>query len=75
MKAKKPPQNFETAINELEQIINRIENSEIDLEESINQYQNGIELIKFCQHKLRDIEQKVKILDSETNQLKDFPTE
>lgn len=69
---KKTEANFETAINQLEQIIQQIETNEIDLESALNQYKHGMELVKFCQEKLRDIEQKIKILDQETQQLKDF---
>ncbi len=73
--AKKSPDNFEKAINELENIIQHIENNQIDLEDALNNYKHGMELVKFCQSKLNDVEQKIKILDQETNQLKDFATE
>ena len=70
--AKKTEVTFETAISELEQIIQHIETNQIDLESALNQYKQGMELVKFCQDKLQDVEQKIKILDQETNQLKDF---
>lgn len=73
--AKRSPDNFEKAINELENIIQHIENNQIDLEDALNNYKHGMELVKFCQSKLNDVEQKIKILDQETNQLKDFATE
>lgn len=66
---------FESAITELEQIIQHIEVDQIDLDHALNQYKHGMELVKFCQDKLRDVEQKIKILDQETNQLKDFNAE
>ena len=69
---KKNEVTFETAISELEQIIQHIETNQIDLESALNQYKQGMELVQFCQDKLRDVEQKIKILDQETNQLKDF---
>jgi exodeoxyribonuclease VII small subunit len=72
---KKAPHNFESAISELEQIIQNIEINQIDLESALNQYKHGMELVKFCQEKLRDVEQKIKILDTENNQLKDFQAE
>lgn len=73
--AEKKELNFEEAINQLEQIIHSIETNEIDLEVALSQYKEGMGLVKFCQDKLRDIEQKVKILDIDTDQLKDFQTE
>ena len=72
---KKTEANFESAIGELEQIIQQIETNDIDLDSALNQYKQGMELVKFCQDKLRDVEQKIKILDQETNQLKDFQAE
>lgn len=72
---KKVAENFESAINELEQIIQHIEVNQIDLEQALNKYKHGMELVKFCHDKLRDVEQKIKILDQETNQLKDFNAE
>lgn len=72
---KKSPDSFEKAINELENIIQHIENNQINLEDALNNYKHGMELVKFCQGKLNDVEQKIKILDQETNQLKYFATE
>ena len=69
---KKTPLNFENAISELEQIIQNIEVNQIDLESALNQYKHGMELVKFCQEKLQDVEQKIKILDIESNQLKNL---
>lgn len=67
--------NFEQAIDKLEQIIQDIETNEVDLDTALDQYKYGMELIRFCQGKLRDVEQKIKILDMDTDQLKDFQTE
>lgn len=70
--AKKTSDTFESAIQELEQIIQHIENNEVDLESALNNYKHGMELVKFCQNKLKDVEQKIKILDQENDQLKDL---
>ncbi len=72
---KKTELNFEIAIKQLEEIINDMENGNIELEQSMNKYKTGMELVKFCQEKLRDVEQKVKILDQESHQLKEFSAE
>ncbi len=71
---KKSTETFEKSIEQLEQIIQQIETDNLDLDTALNHYKQGMELVKFCQEKLRSVEQKVKILDSETNQLKDFNT-
>lgn len=66
------PKNFEKAIAELEKLVKQIENNDIGLEVAFEKYQQGMTLIKFCQDKLKDVEQKVKILDEDINDLKDF---
>jgi exodeoxyribonuclease VII small subunit len=68
----KAPADFEEAIAELEQIVLQIENNEVKLETALEKYQHGMALIKFCQEKLTEVEQKVKILDTDTDSLKDF---
>lgn len=72
---KKTAATFEQAITELESLIENIEINQTDLESALNNYKHGMELVKFCQEKLREVEQKIKILDTESNQLKDFQTE
>ena len=68
----KAPADFEAAIAELEQIVLQIENNEVKLETALEKYQQGMALVKFCQEKLTEVEQKVKILDTDTDSLKDF---
>ncbi len=71
----KAPENFEQALAELEQIIEEIENDEIKLEMALEKYQKGVTLVKYCQDKLVEVEQKIKILDIDTNTLKDLSLE
>lgn len=66
------PKNFEKAISELEKLVKQIETNDVGLEIAFEKYQQGMALIKFCQDKLKDVEQKVKILDEDNNELKDF---
>ncbi|MEN9947055.1 MAG: exodeoxyribonuclease small subunit [Pseudomonadota bacterium] len=73
--SKKHPENFESAISQLETIIQQIENNQVNLETALNEYKYGMDLVKFCQNKLRQVEQELKILDVETNQLKNFANE
>ena len=43
-----------------------------EIETALEKYQQGMALVKFCQEKLTEVEQKVKILDTDTDSLKDF---
>jgi exodeoxyribonuclease VII small subunit len=54
---------FESAIAELEAIVARMEGGELLLEQSLEDYKRGSELIKFCQAQLSSAQQQVQILE------------
>ena len=62
---------FESALKELESIVNQMESGQLPLEQSLTAYKHGIELLQFCQKSLADVEQQVRILNS-ANQLQAF---
>ena len=61
---------FESALAELEKIVQNMEAGEMQLEQSLSAYQRGAELLKFCQAALQAAQQQVKVL--EDGVLKDF---
>ena len=61
-RAKSATPDFETALAELEQIVHRLEQGELTLEESLRQFERGVELTRGCQKALRQAEQKIQIL-------------
>jgi len=63
-KPKKIPKSmkFEDALAELESIVKTLESGEQSLEESLEQFERGVTLSRFCQQSLSDAEQKVKVL-------------
>ena len=54
--------DFEAAIAELEQLVEIMEQGDISLEESLKNFERGIELTRNCQKALQEAEQKVQIL-------------
>ena len=58
----KQKRTFETAIEELERIIEKMEKGDMTLDESIQSFQKGIEISKFCSEKLDEVEKKITIL-------------
>ncbi len=68
-----PPKDFESALAELESLVERMESGQLPLEESLAAYKRGVELSAFCQQKLSAAEQQVKVLEGAT--LKDFQPE
>ncbi len=59
---------YEEAVKRLEEIVNRLENAEIPLEESLSSFQEGIALSRLCREKLAEIEYKVEYLLKEEQQ-------
>lgn len=59
--------SFEEAIAELEMLVRRMEEGELALEESVQAYTRGTELVRLCRAKLDDAEERVKKLDLEQN--------
>jgi len=54
--------SYEDAILELEDIVKKLEYGELTIEESLNAFQKGIELSKYCNNKLDEMEKKISIL-------------
>jgi exodeoxyribonuclease VII small subunit len=61
---KKTPQepDFETALRELESLVEKMEQGELSLEDSLNHFERGVILSRTCQQALKSAEQKVEIL-------------
>ncbi len=51
--------SFEQAMAELEKIVRAIESGEVPLAQALAQYEQGIELISYCQKALSEAEQKI----------------
>jgi len=66
-KARKIPKStkFEDALQELEEIVEALETGEQSLEQSLERFERGVSLSRFCQQSLSDAEQKIKILMSD----------
>jgi exodeoxyribonuclease VII small subunit len=56
------PQDFETALAQLEALVAKMEDGALPLEESLAAYQKGVELARICQRRLDAAEQQVKVL-------------
>ncbi len=65
MKKSPTPKTFEEAIKRLETLTQAMQSSEMPLEEALAAYQEGNELVKYCQTKLAEVEQKLQVLDAD----------
>ena len=57
--------SFEEAIKELTSIVERIEQGEIPLQDSLQQYEKGMALIKHCRTILQKAEQRIEKISKE----------
>lgn len=68
--------SYEQAISELEEIVQKLERGELPLDESIENFQRGVELSRFCSKKLDEAERRITLLvESENGDMKEeeFP--
>ena len=66
---------FEDALKGLEAIVERLENGDLSLDETLSEYENGIKLYKQCVALLENAEKKIQILVKDENGIrrtKDF---
>jgi len=68
-----PPKDYESALAELEAIVNEMESGQLPLEDSLTAYKRGAELLQYCRQQLADAEQQVRIL--EDDKLKPYQAE
>ena len=69
--------DFETALQQLETLVESMEHDELTLEQSLAAFEQGIKLTRICQEALKSAEQKVEMLsgNSETADLEPFNRE
>ena len=57
------PPTYEAALQELEQLVSRLESGQMPLDELLAGYQRGAALLAFCKDRLQTVEDQIKVLD------------
>ena len=72
-----PKIDFETALRDLEELVDRLEQGDLPLEESLAAFERGVKLTRSCQTALKEAEQKVEILLKKSGgpEIEDFDTD
>ncbi len=66
---KKTQKSIESRLAELESILEELESGDLDLDQALKKFEQGVKLSRECQKTLEDAEIKIKILMD--NELKD----
>ena len=64
--------DFEAAIAELESLVKKLEEGDLPLETSLQLYERGVQLSRFCHARLEEAERRIEIL-SDRGELKPAP--
>ncbi len=67
--------SFEESLLELENIVEKLENGQLSLDESLGLFEKGIRLVKECNARLKNAQQKVEKLIESSDELKSVPFE
>ena len=55
-------QKFESALEDLEQVVEQLESGELSLEDSLSAFEKGVGLVRVCNQKLNEVEKKIEML-------------
>ncbi|EKN69882.1 Exodeoxyribonuclease 7 small subunit [Neobacillus bataviensis LMG 21833] len=66
---------FEEAMTKLEQIVEKLEEGDVPLEEAILFYKDGMELSKLCHDKLKNVEEQLTQIITEDGRTESFSIE
>lgn len=57
------PESYEAALSELERLVGAMEAGQLPLDQLLDKYRRGAELLGFCRTRLEAVEQQVKVLE------------
>ena len=63
--------NFEESMKNLENIVSELENGNLNLDESVEKFEEGMKIAKQCNNILEDAEKKITILLEKDGELKE----
>ena len=73
--AAKDPESFETSLQKLEEIVEKLEEPDLPLDKSLKLFEEGIKQARFCETRLTEAEGKVETLIRENEAFKKEPLE
>lgn len=65
------PATYEQALAELDRLVLQMEGGQMPLDQLLDGYRRGVQLLGYCRERLQVVEEQVKVLDE--GQLKAWP--
>ncbi len=60
--------SFEESMKQIDEIVDKLENSDLEFDQVLELYKEGQDLVKYCKKKLKVVENKLIELDKEQNE-------
>jgi exodeoxyribonuclease VII small subunit len=59
-----PPETYEAALAELEQLIQRLDAGQLPLDQLLSQHERGTALLAYCRSRLQAIEEQIQVVQN-----------
>ena len=67
--------SFEESLEKLEEIVNKLENGDVPLDDAIEEFKKAMDLVKICNDKLNDAEESIAKIVKDNGELVEFNSE
>ena len=64
--------SFEESLEKLEEIVNKLENGDVPLDDAIDEFTKAMQLVKVCNTKLNNAEEAIAKIVQDNGELVDF---
>lgn len=64
--------SFEESLKQLEEIVNKLENGDVPLDDAIDEFGKAMQLVKICNTKLNNAEESIAKIVQDNGEIKDF---
>ena len=64
--------SFEESLEQLEEIVNKLENGDVPLDDAIDEFNKAMQLVKICNDKLNAAEESIAKIVEDTGDIVDF---
>ncbi len=61
--APKEPASYETALAELDRLVDQMEGGQLPLDQLLDAYRRGADLLAYCRARLQAVEEQVRVLE------------